>query len=104
MSTLEATLEWVLFLAILVSLSLSVLFSYRSRRHADQTMRGLYGARMNICIGLMLVLLAILQMFLYSGSTLRVIVGAMFLVLGIFNLFAGIRNHAYFKRRRSSAP
>ncbi|WP_376775476.1 YtpI family protein [Cohnella nanjingensis] len=104
MSTLEATAQWVLFLAILASLILSVVFSYRSRRNADQTLRGLYGARMNICMGLMLIFLAILQMFIYSGSTLRVIVGALFLVLGIFNLFAGLRNHSHFKRRRSSAP
>jgi len=82
---------------------LSVVFSYRSRRSRDPNERGLYGARMNICIGLTLIFLALIQMVLFSGSTLRVIVGAVFLVLGLFNLFAGLRNHAFFTKRRSSA-
>lgn len=103
MSNLEATLSWIFGIAILATLILSVGFSFRSRRSADPVLRGLLAARMNICLGLMLILLALLQMFIYSGSTLRVIVGSVFLVLGIFNLFAGLRNHAFFTKRRSSA-
>lgn len=103
MSNLEAILSWIFGIAILATLVLSVNFSFRSRRSADPTQRGLLAARMNICLGLMLIALALLQMFIYSGSTLRVFVGSVFLVLGIFNLFAGLRNHAFFMKRRSSA-
>lgn len=103
LSNLEAILSWIFGIVILVTLVLSVNFSFRSRRHSDPTIRGLMAARMNVCLGLMLIALALLQMFIYSGSTLRVIVGAVFLVLGIFNLFAGLRNHSFFTKRRSSA-
>ncbi|CAI6044692.1 YtpI family protein [Cohnella sp. JJ-181] len=103
MSNLETVLSWIFGVAILASLILSVGFSIRSRRSADPTQRGLLAARMNICLGVMLIALALLQMFIYSGSTLRVIVGSAFLVLGIFNLFAGLRNHAFFTKRQSSA-
>jgi len=48
---------------------------------------------MNISMGLMLIFMAMVQMLLFTGSTIRVIVGAVFIVVGLFNLFAGIRNH-----------
>jgi len=96
-------LQWTFGLLVLVNAVLSVLFSYRSRRARDPIVRGLNGARMNICIGLTLIFLSLIQMVLFSGSTLRVIVGSLFLVLGLFNLFAGIRNHSIFTRHRSSA-
>jgi len=52
---------------------------------------------MNIAMGVMLILLALIQMLLFAGSTLRVIVGAVFLLLGLFNLFAGLRNHSVYR-------
>jgi len=85
-------------LIILSSLS-SVVFSVRSRRSLDARLRGLYAARMNISMGLMLIFIALIQMFLFSGSTTRVVVGAVFLLLGLFNLFAGARNHTIYNRR-----
>jgi hypothetical protein len=91
-------LQWVFAALIIVTSVLSALNSYRSRRAADGRMRGLYASRMNISMGLMLVFIAIIQMFLFSGSTLRVIVGALFMVIGLFNLFAGMRNHSHYSR------
>ena len=44
----------------------------------------------------MLVLVAIFMMLAYSGSTVKVIIGALFIVLGLFNLFAGLRNHSVY--------
>lgn len=96
-------LQWILGIIVAVTAVLSFIFSYRSRRSADPILRGLNASRMNICIGLMLIFLALIQMVLFSGSTLRVVVGAVFMLLGLFNLFAGLRNHAYFTRHRSSA-
>ncbi|CAM3879605.1 YtpI family protein [Cohnella lubricantis] len=96
-------LQWIFGLIVAVSVVLSLVFSYRSRRSTDPISRGLNASRMNICIGLMLIFLALIQMVLFSGSTLRVIVGAVFMLLGLFNLFAGLRNHAHFTKHRSSA-
>jgi uncharacterized membrane protein HdeD (DUF308 family) len=91
-------ITWVLGALIVLSCIGSVVFSFRYRRSSDGRIRGLNAARMNICMGLMLVFIALIQMFLFSGSTLRVIIGAVFLLLGLFNLFAGLRNHAYYSR------
>ncbi len=89
---------WALGALIVLSSFSSVFFSIRARRTADGRLRGLYAARMNISMGLMLILIAVIQMFMFSGSTLRVVIGALFMLLGLFNLFAGLRNNAHFSR------
>lgn len=89
---------WALGALIVISSLCSAYFSFRSRRSPDVRLRGLYAARMNVSMGLMLIFIALIQMFMFSGSTVRVIVGAVFLLLGLFNLYAGLRNHAHFNR------
>ncbi|MNN91914.1 hypothetical protein D3C81_2100970 [compost metagenome] len=54
---------------------------------------------MNISMGFMLIVLALIQMFMFSGSTVRVVVGALFMVIGAFNIFAGIRNLGIISRQ-----
>lgn len=76
----------------------SVLFSVRYRRQVSRKARGMDSAKMNICMGAMLISIAIIQLFLFTGSTVRVIVGAVMLLLGLFNLFAGIRNYGLYDR------
>ena len=100
MSNATDVLEWLIMAIITVTLIMTVFYSYRSRRSTDGRLRGLYAARMNIVMGIMLLFIAIIQMFLFPGSTLRVIIGAIFMLLGLFNLFAGIRNHGYFTRMK----
>jgi hypothetical protein len=92
-------LMWALSALIVLTSVLSAVFSFRSRRSADGRLRGLYAARMNISMGLMLIFIALIQMFMFAGSTMRVIVGAIFILMGLFNLFAGIRNHAIFSKK-----
>lgn len=91
-------IQITLFSLICILLGLSVYFSFRSRRETDAAKRGLYSARMNICMGLMLVLIAITQIFFFSESSFRRIFGTVLVLLGLFNLFAGIRNHGHFDR------
>ncbi|MNP82201.1 hypothetical protein D3C76_1807660 [compost metagenome] len=50
-------------------------------------------------MGFMLIVLALIQMFMFSGSTVRVVVGALFMVIGAFNIFAGIRNLGIISRQ-----
>lgn len=92
------TLQWVFGALIIVTCVYSALYSFRSRRTNDGLLRGLYTSKMNISMGLMLIFIAIIQMFLFSGSSLRVVIGALFFLLGLFNLFAGMRNHSHFTR------
>jgi len=100
MSDETAVLQWLIMAVITVSLIMTVFYSYKSRRSTDGRLRGVYASRMNICMGIMLLFIAFIQMFLFPGSTLRVIIGAIFMLLGLFNLFAGIRNHGYFTRMK----
>jgi len=92
--------HWILFIGIIVTSVLSVVNSIKSRRAAAAYDRGIYTAQMNIYMGIMLVLIALIQMLMYNGSTMLVIVGAVFLVLGLFNLFAGIRNRSFYVSRK----
>ncbi|MFC4304807.1 YtpI family protein [Cohnella boryungensis] len=91
-------LQWAFGALIIVACFFSAVYSYRSRRTKDGRLRGLYASRMNISMGLMLIFIAIIQMFMFTGSSVRVAVGAVFCLLGLFNLFAGLRNHSHFTR------
>ncbi|HEY8529185.1 MAG TPA: YtpI family protein [Paenibacillaceae bacterium] len=94
-------LQWALLALVAVLSALTVRYSFKSRRAGDPRLRGLYGARMNISMGSMVIGIACLYMLLFSGSTLKVIVGAVLILLGLFNIFAGLRNHAVYSRKES---
>jgi hypothetical protein len=102
-SSMANTMQWILGIAIIATCFFSALYSFRARRVADVRLRGLYASKMNISMGLMLVFISLIQMLLFTGSTLRVIIGALFFILGLFNLFAGMRNHSHFTRLEKKA-
>ncbi|MGG1556184.1 MULTISPECIES: YtpI family protein [Paenibacillus] len=91
--------QTILFLLICVMLALTVFYSFRYRREAEPVKRGLYTARMNICMGLMLVLIAITQIFFFSESSFRRIFGTVLVLIGVFNFFVGVRNHGHYDRQ-----
>ncbi|MFD0716466.1 YtpI family protein [Paenibacillus sp. GCM10027626] len=92
-------LNWLLVICVFASLFGSVIYSYKARRAKDTRLRGKHTAVMNIMMGLMLLLVALLFMLVYSGSTIKVIIGALFIVIGLFNLFAGLRNYNLYRPR-----
>ncbi|MDQ8738536.1 YtpI family protein [Paenibacillus sp. LHD-38] len=89
---MDQLLQWLLVPGILISLVLSAVFSFKSRRSADARTKAVFAARMNISMGVMMLFIALVQLFLSGESTLRIVIGAIFLVIGVFNLFAGLRN------------
>lgn len=95
---MDNALPIILALIVVASLVMSAYYSFKSRRTADGRWRGLYASRMNINMGLMLIFLSILLLLMFSGSSVRVVVSSLFLLLGLFNLFAGIRNRSYYSR------
>lgn len=97
------SIQYVLYAGLIISCIFSVFFSIKSRRSVDGKARGLSQAKMNICMGFMLLILAFIQMFIFSGSSIRVVIGALFMVLGAFNIFAGIRNHGLWTRYNSES-
>ncbi|HEX7055714.1 MAG TPA: YtpI family protein [Bacilli bacterium] len=90
---------YVIYAVLLLLLGLSVYFSFKYRRQNDTALRGVYNAKMNICLGALLVLLAFIQLFAFALSYVRLGVGVVFFLLGLFNLFSGIRNHMFFSKR-----
>lgn len=84
---------------IFVTLIFSVSYSFRARKTEDPRLRGLYSARMNIAMGVMLIVIAVTQLFFFNDSNLRRVFGTICVLLGLFNLFAGLRNHSTFNRR-----
>lgn len=91
-------LQGALVLVILATLAGSVFFSFRHRRQTSRKARGIDAAKMNMCMGVMLVAISLVQLLLFTGSSIRVVVGAAMLLLGLFNLFAGIRNYGVYSR------
>ncbi|MBH5317244.1 YtpI family protein [Paenibacillus sp. GSMTC-2017] len=89
---MDQLLQWVLFPCIVITLALSSFFSFKSRRSNEARTRGMNTARMNISMGFLLLFIAAVQLFLSEESTLRIVIGAIFMVIGLFNLFAGLRN------------
>ncbi|MNI06483.1 hypothetical protein D3C81_1417260 [compost metagenome] len=97
--TMVEGILYVLYAGLIISSVGSIVYSIKSRRSLDPIVRGKSAAKMNIFMGCMLIILAIIQMFMYSGSTVRVVIGALFMVLGAFNIFAGIRNLGTYLRQ-----
>lgn len=94
-----AFIHYFLYIAAILSAGLSFYYSIKSKRSTEVKTRGLYSARMNVSMGFMLISFAAVQLFLYGfDSWIRVGVGFAFLLIGLFNLFAGIRNHSHYTR------
>ncbi len=93
------TLHYLLYLTAILSLGFSIHYSIKSKKAKETLKKGLLNARMNISMGVMLICFAFVQLFLYGfESWVRVGVGFVFLLIGLFNLFAGIRNHSHYNR------
>ncbi|MHA0857776.1 YtpI family protein [Paenibacillus sp. CMAA1364] len=91
----------VLMVLIIATCIASAYYSLRSHRSADPVDRGVFSSITNIFMGIMLILLSITFMFIFHGSTPAVIIEALFMVLGAFNLFAGIRNRKYYTHQKT---
>ncbi|MCZ8513431.1 YtpI family protein [Paenibacillus filicis] len=92
------TTQAVFSVLIVIALLFSVYYSFRYRRESDPKLRGLYASRMNIAMGVMLIFIAVTQLFFFTDSVLRRIFGTVCLLLGLWNLFAGIRSHSHYSR------
>lgn len=97
------TFQYILSASILITLGLSVYYAIRYRRHPDPIERGVLSARMNICMGLMLILLSVTQLFFFTDTAVRRVIGTIFLLIGLFNLYSGIRNHSLFAKKRKQS-
>lgn len=95
---LEA-LVYILYISFIIALGFSIYYSVKFRRERKPDHKGLLQAKQNISMGTMLTLLALYPLLIISGSSVGIVIGAMFLLIGLFNLFAGIRNHTTYRAR-----
>ncbi|WP_159881599.1 YtpI family protein [Paenibacillus puerhi] len=93
------TIQLALSTLIVIAVAFSVYYSFRYRRQSDPRLRGLLSSRMNIAMGVMLILIALTQLFFFTDSVTRRIFGTVCMLLGIWNLFAGLRNHMHYSRK-----
>ncbi|NBD26087.1 YtpI family protein [Paenibacillus glycinis] len=90
-------LHWVIVLVICLTSLMSVYFSFKARRASDTRLRGMLSARLNMSMGVMLVFIALFMMLAFTGSTVKVIISGLIIVIGLFNLFAGLRNNSVYR-------
>lgn len=95
------SLQLIMYVIVILASVTSVYYSVKYRRQNNPQLRGLYAARMNMGMGIMLVCLSIIQLFLFPGSWVRLTLGVLFMLLGLFNFFAGARNHSHFNSRKN---
>jgi len=93
-------IQYVFSPGIFISVLFSIYFSVKSRQAKEPIKKGLLTAKLNISMGSMLIFISAVQLFLSNQSTMRIILGAIFLVFGLFNLFAGLRNKSYFSMKQ----
>lgn len=94
-------IKYLLFVLVVLFVLGSAWYSVLSRREADPLEKGLKRAVMNILLGGMLIALALMSMFLFRGSSVNIVVEALFLLLGLFNLFSGLRSHGVYSRSKA---
>ncbi|MBO2942483.1 hypothetical protein JJQ72_00575 [Paenibacillus sp. F411] len=95
-------LKYALIFVLAAACVLAALNSVRARRKRDPLERGRHQALTNVWMGVMLIVLSVLAMLMFSGSTVAVIVEAIFMVLGAFNIFAGLRSRSYYSRQQKA--
>lgn len=96
---METIISSVASLLIFVSLLFSITYSVRSRREKEPIRKGILTGKLNISMGSMLIFISAIQLLYSNESTLRIILGAVFLLLGLFNMFAGLRNLSFYRNK-----
>lgn len=98
---METIISSIASVLIFISLLFSLFYSVRSRQAKEPIRKGILGGKLNISMGVMLILISIIQLLYSNESTLRIVLGAVFLLLGLFNLFAGLRNLSFYRNKEA---
>jgi hypothetical protein len=95
-SIMMLAIRTIISAILIVSLFLSAFYSIKSRRQPEPQRKGLLAAKMNISMGVFLITIGLSEVILNTMNTLRLIIASIFLVMGLYNLFAGMRNRQYY--------
>lgn len=91
-------ISFSLSIIIFAALVMGVYFSTTARKQETVKKQGLAIAKMNISLGIMLISIAVLQFFFYESTTVRIIVACVFMLLGLVNVYGGIKNYKAFAK------
>jgi hypothetical protein len=91
-------MDLILMLIVVFSASFSVFYSFKTRsyrKNGNFDMMKFYNAKANMSMGLMLVAMGSIQLFSFGADMTgwRMSIGIIFLALGLFNLYMGVRNY-----------
>jgi predicted membrane channel-forming protein YqfA (hemolysin III family) len=91
-------MDLIFMLIVIFSASFSVFYSFKTRsfrKNGKFEMMKFYNAKANISMGLMLVAMGSIQLFSFDVDMTgwRMSIGFIFLALGLFNLYMGVRNY-----------
>jgi hypothetical protein len=90
--------RWILFLVIIYAAFNALRYSRGWRKAAEAKDRGTQQALMNLYLGAMLISMGTIQLIYYEGSNARIVIGAVFALLGLFNVYGGYRNYRRFQQ------
>lgn len=92
-------MSFILMFIVVFSASFSVFYSFKTRSYRKEgnfDVMKFYNAKANMSMGLMLTAMGFIQLFTFGGTDItgwRMFIGAVFLALGLFNIYMGIRNY-----------
>lgn len=99
-------MDLLLMFIVVVAASFSVYYSIQTRsfrKSQDFDLMKYYNSKTNITMGIMLVAMAIVQLFMFPETTgWRIGVGIVFLLVGAFNLYMGIKHFKTYRERVQS--
>jgi hypothetical protein len=88
----------IIYYLLLIELAVTVYYSIRGRRSRDILQRAIFFARMNIMIGVLFLTMSFAQLFTTSYNQWLIMFAIVVMIIGLFNLFVGIRNHGIYTR------
>lgn len=91
----------ILMFVVVISASFSVFYSFKTRSYRKEgnfDVMKFYNAKANVSMGLMLSSMGFIQLFTFGADLTgwRMFIGIVFLALGVFNLYMGVRNYRVF--------
>jgi hypothetical protein len=90
-------MDLILMLIVIFAASFSVFYSFKTRSYRKNgkfEMMKFYNAKANISMGTLLVAMGLIQLFSFGKDLTgwRIFIGLLFLSIGLFNFYMGVRN------------
>jgi hypothetical protein len=85
------------FVAIIIVTAILVFINNLAARRSEGNRRGFHQAKMNISMGVMFLAIAGMHFATPGGAWLRTLLNTLILVIGLINLYYGIKHYRHFR-------